>query len=89
MTRLHRASCYPASPALRSLHRDLVAVDIAGFCDPNRDNLIQLHMRDALYRILRQAFGDAGIGWRTTAAAVDHQPQGVIRDVRRGLTWPA
>ena len=40
-------------------------MDIANFGDPARDDLVQLYMRDALYRILRQAFGDAGIGWRS------------------------
>ncbi len=60
MTRLHPASCYPASPALRSLHRDLVAVDIAGFCDPNRDNLIQLRMAVHAGQVHRDTTGLAG-----------------------------
>lgn len=61
---------FQAAP--RSLHRDLLAVDIAGFGDRARDNMIQLHMRDALYRILRQAFDDAGIGWHSCS----HEDQG-------------
>ncbi len=52
-------------PAARSFHRDVLAVDIAGFCEPARDDMVQLYMRDALYRILPQAFSDAGIGWRS------------------------
>jgi len=45
------------------VHRDLVAVDIAGFGDPTRDDLIRLHMRAGLYGILVQAFEESGIGW--------------------------
>jgi hypothetical protein len=56
------SSRYPASAAL---HRDLVAIDVAGFGNPERDELIQLHIRDSLYRVARQAFDGSGIGWRS------------------------
>jgi hypothetical protein len=56
------SSRYPTSAAL---HRDLVAVDVAGFGNPERDELIQLHIRDSLYRIAQQAFDGSGIGWRS------------------------
>jgi hypothetical protein len=48
-----------------ALHRDLVAVDVAGFGNPDRDDLVQLHIRDSLYRIMQQAFDGSGIGWRS------------------------
>ena len=51
--------------APRSFHRDVLAVDIANFGGPGRDDLVQLYLRDALYRILPQSFCDAGIGWRS------------------------
>jgi hypothetical protein len=52
-------------PAPAALHRDLVAVDVAGFGRPERDALIQMHIREALYRIVQQAFDGSGIGWRS------------------------
>ncbi len=59
---IHEPRPYPAQA---SLHRDLVAFDIAGFGKPERDELVQLYVRDALYRIVPHAFDSSGIGWRS------------------------
>lgn len=42
----------------------LFAVDIAGFTDPRRDECVQLHLREALYRMLERAFNGSGLPWR-------------------------
>jgi class 3 adenylate cyclase len=41
----------------------LFAVDVAGFTRHRRDDDIQLYMREALYRILTQAFEASNLGW--------------------------
>jgi hypothetical protein len=41
----------------------LFAVDIAGFTDPDRDEQVQLHLRDAMYRMLERAFDGAAVPW--------------------------
>jgi hypothetical protein len=41
----------------------MIAVDIAEFTRPDRDNEIQLHMRTVLYALLRAACTDAGLPW--------------------------
>jgi hypothetical protein len=59
-------NCLPSRyPPSAALHRDLVAIDVAGFGNPERGELIQLHIRDSLYRIAQQAFDGTGIGWRS------------------------
>ena len=58
MTRTRRA----AVPELASGQVcAMFAVDIAGYTD--RDEEIQLHLRGALYEMLRAAFGACGIPW--------------------------
>jgi CRP-like cAMP-binding protein len=47
----------------RSQHCVLFAVDIAGFTDSRRDDGVQLAVRKALYRVLRQAFNAAEMPW--------------------------
>ena len=47
-------------------HRSIVVVDVVSFTRPDRDNVDQLAIRDALYRTLRDAFEDSGIPWRQT-----------------------
>jgi class 3 adenylate cyclase len=42
----------------------LVAVDIAAFGDPRRDNEIQLHLRSALYDHIIEAFAMTRLPWR-------------------------
>lgn len=58
MTRAHRT----AVPELAGGRVcGMFAVDIAGYTD--RDEEIQLHLRRALYEILRAAFGASGMPW--------------------------
>ena len=47
-------------------HRSIVVVDVVSFTRPDRDNVDQLAIRDALYRTLHEAFEDSGIPWRQT-----------------------
>jgi len=44
-------------------HRGLVAVDVAGFSKSERSETVQLHIRAALYEILRTAFAEARVPW--------------------------
>lgn len=53
----------PDSAPRRSQHCVLFAVDIAGFTDARRNDVVQLAMRDALYRVLREAFDAADVPW--------------------------
>jgi hypothetical protein len=41
----------------------MIAVDIAGFTRPDRDNEIQLYLRSVLYELLRAACTGAGLPW--------------------------
>jgi hypothetical protein len=43
----------------------LIAVDIAGFTRPDRDDDVRMFMREELYRILERAFDGSGISWTT------------------------
>lgn len=47
-------------------HRSIVVVDVVSFTRPDRDNVDQLAIRDALYRTLHEAFEESGIPWRHT-----------------------
>ncbi|TWP52950.1 hypothetical protein FKR81_07540 [Lentzea tibetensis] len=46
-----------------TVHRTVLVVDVEAFGDLRRTNPHQSAVRDALYRILRQAFDESGIGW--------------------------
>jgi tetratricopeptide (TPR) repeat protein len=46
-----------------AVHRTVVVVDVEGFGDQRRTNAHQVAVRDGLYRVMRQAFGRAGISW--------------------------
>jgi len=48
---------------LRAVHRTIVVVDVEGFGDRRRTNRHQVAVRQGLYRALREAFTDSGIGW--------------------------
>jgi hypothetical protein len=50
----------------------MFATDIAGYSSARRDEEIRLHLRDALYRMLREALPGAGIPWE----ACHHEDQG-------------
>src|ERR1700685_3708964 len=41
----------------------LLAVDIAGYTRPDRDDDIRMFIREELYRILEQAFDKSGVPW--------------------------
>lgn len=41
----------------------LLAVDIAGFTEPDRDDDIRLYLHEELYRVLEKAFDGSGIPW--------------------------
>jgi hypothetical protein len=92
-------SVRPPEPGM-SQHCAILAVDVAGFTDPKRDDEVQLAVRDALYRLLIAAFDSVGIGWdgcshedRGDGALVIvplHMPTAVLADplldhVRAGL----
>jgi RNA polymerase sigma factor (sigma-70 family) len=46
-----------------SLHRAIACVDVAGFGDSHRTDADRMAIRQALYRILPEAFGQAGVRW--------------------------
>jgi class 3 adenylate cyclase len=46
-----------------AVHRTIVVVDVEGFGDRRRTNAHQVAVRDGLYRVMRDAFGRAGISW--------------------------
>lgn len=48
---------------LLAVHRIIVVVDVEGFGDQRRTNPHQVAVRDGLYRVMRGAFGRAGIPW--------------------------
>jgi hypothetical protein len=50
----------------------LFAIDIAAFTDQRRDELIQLYLRESMYRMLEGAFTGAGVRWR----ACQHEDRG-------------
>lgn len=52
-------------PIGRSQHCVLFAVDIAQFTAAGRDDEVQLAVREALYRLLTDAFRASGIPWRS------------------------
>jgi hypothetical protein len=41
----------------------LLAVDIVGFTEPDRDDDIRLYLHEELYRVLEKAFDGSGIPW--------------------------
>jgi hypothetical protein len=41
----------------------MLAVDIAEFTRPDRDDEIQLYLRTCLYGLLRNALGESGVSW--------------------------
>lgn len=49
--------------AVPAVHRTILVFDVAGFSDPQRTNQHQLVIRDALYRIARQACHQSGVPW--------------------------
>jgi hypothetical protein len=56
------------TPPRRALPADgqvcaLLAVDIAGFTGPHRDDDIRLYLHEELYRVLHRAFDGSGIPW--------------------------
>jgi class 3 adenylate cyclase len=46
-----------------AVHRTIAVVDVEGFGDRRRTNTDQVTVRDGLYRVMRTAFGRAGISW--------------------------
>lgn len=70
-----------------AVHRTVVVVDVEGFGDQDRTNVHQVIIRDGLYRVMREAFGRAGIPWD----GCDHEDRGdgvlvlVPAEVPKGL----
>jgi hypothetical protein len=62
----------PRMPDISGHMCGLFAVDIAGFTDPRRDEHVQLHLRDRMYRMLERAFDGSGVPWR----ACQHEDRG-------------
>jgi class 3 adenylate cyclase len=46
-----------------AVHRTIAVVDVEGFGDQRRTNVHQVAVRDGLYRVMRNAFIEAGISW--------------------------
>ena len=46
-----------------AVHRSIVVVDVEGFGDQRRTNAHQVTVREGLYDVMREAFGQAGISW--------------------------
>jgi hypothetical protein len=61
----------------------LLAVDIAGFTRPDRDDDVRMFMREELYRILERAFDGSGIPW--TACFREDRGDGVLVVVPPGI----
>jgi hypothetical protein len=53
----------PPSPPADGQVCTLVAVDIAGFTRPDRDDDIRRYLHEELYRVLQKAFDGSGIPW--------------------------
>jgi hypothetical protein len=56
----------PGQPAVQAASGQVCAMfacDIADFTRPDRDDEIQLHLRRALYDMLRDAFSGSGMPW--------------------------
>src|SRR5260370_37165891 len=56
----------PGQPAVQPASGQVCAMfacDIADFTRPDRDDEIQLHLRRALYDMLRDAFSGSGMPW--------------------------
>jgi hypothetical protein len=53
----------PPSPPADGQVCTLVAVDIAGFTRPDRDDDIRRYLHEELYRVLQKAFDSSGIPW--------------------------
>jgi hypothetical protein len=53
----------PSSPPADGQICTLVAVDIAGFTRPDRDNDIRRYLHEELYRMIQKAFDGSGIPW--------------------------
>lgn len=53
-------------PERRSVHCAVFTVDIAGFGDLRRDDPVRVHMREAMYRYVIDAFEFAGVPWADT-----------------------
>lgn len=54
----------------------MFAVDIAGFTRPDRDDDVLMYLREALYRMLEEAFDRSGISW--TACSWEDRGDGVL-----------
>jgi hypothetical protein len=61
----------------------LIAVDIAGFTRPDRDDDVRMFMREELYRILERAFDGSGTPW--TACFREDRGDGVLVVVPPGI----
>jgi hypothetical protein len=61
----------------------LLAVDIAGFTRPDRDDDVRMFMREELYRILERAFDGSGTQW--TACFREDRGDGVLVVVPPGI----
>jgi class 3 adenylate cyclase len=55
-----------------AVHRTTVVVDVEGFGSQDRTNAHQVTIRAGLYRLMREAFGRAGISWD----GCDHEDRG-------------
>ncbi|MGH9551559.1 MAG: hypothetical protein ACRD3W_19390, partial [Terriglobales bacterium] len=51
-----------------AVHRAILIVDVENFGDPARTNTHQLAIRDTVYKVLRQSFARARIGWADCVA---------------------
>jgi class 3 adenylate cyclase len=56
-------SGYDVAPRISGQVCAMLAVDIAEFTRPDRDDEIQLHLRTCLYGLLREALGGCGMPW--------------------------
>jgi len=80
----------PYTPAAEGPVRGLFGIDIAGFTNPLRDEQVQRHLRDSMYRILERAFDGSGVPWQDC----EHEDRGdgaliiVPTDVLDGLADP-
>jgi hypothetical protein len=74
----------PPSPPADGQVCALVAVDIAGFTRPDRDNDIRRYLHEELYRVLQKAFDGSGIPW--ASCCHEDRGDGVLIVVPPGIT---
>lgn len=49
--------------SIKTVHRGMIAIDIASFGHPSRSSAVQAHLRSGLYTIVSEAFAASDLSW--------------------------